>query len=78
MSDFKFKLNSTGVKELLKSDGIKNVINSHAQRIYSSLGDGYKMDEYDGVNRYNAMVWASSRKAKKDNKKNNTLLKAIR
>ncbi|MEJ8751665.1 hypothetical protein WKS98_03390 [Lagierella sp. ICN-221743] len=78
MSNFKFELNSSGVKELLKSDGIKNVINSHAQRIYSSLGDGYKVDQYDGVNRSNAMVWASSRKARKDNKKNNTLLKAIR
>lgn len=78
MSNFKFELNSAGVKELLKSDGIKNVIDSHAQRIMTSAGDGYKMDGYDGENRYNAMVWADSKKAKKDNLKNNTLLKVMK
>ena len=78
MSDFKFELNSAGVKELLKSDGIKNVIDSHAQRIMRGAGDGYKMDGYDGKYRYNAMVWADSKKAKKDNLKNNTLLKAMK
>ena len=41
-------------------------------------GDGYEMTTHVGKNRVNASVHAKTIKARKDNSKNNTLLKAMR
>ncbi|MGV3011529.1 hypothetical protein [Streptococcus thoraltensis] len=77
MNDIKFKLNSNGVKNLLKSSEMQSVLKEKASTIRNRCGDGYKQDVYVGRNRANAMVSASSYKAKKDNLKNNTILKAV-
>lgn len=76
--NIKFKLNRKGVKSLLKSEEMKNLLSEEASKIREKCGDGYKNDTHIGKNRVNAMVWADSIKAKKDNLKNNTLLKAMR
>ena len=76
--NIKFKLNRKGVKSLLKSEEMKNLLNKEASQIRERCGTGYKNDTYTGKNRVNAMVWADSIKAKKDNLKNNTILKAMR
>ena len=73
MSDIKFKLNRAGVAELMKSAPMQNVLSQYAAR----CGDGYVKDIHVGKNRANAMVSAKTYKAKKDNMKNNTLLKAV-
>lgn len=78
MSNFKFKLNRAGVSQLMKSAEMKSVLISYASNIRNRCGDGYEQDIYVGSNRANAMVSATSIKAKRDNKKNNTLLKAVR
>lgn len=78
MNSFKFKLNRRGVRELMKSAEMKSVLISYASNIRNRCGDGYEQDIYVGSNRANAMVSATSIKAKRDNKKNNTLLKAVR
>lgn len=78
MSNFKFKLNRAGVSQLMKSAEMKAVLISYASNIRNRCGDGYEQDIYVGSNRANAMVSATSIKAKRDNKKNNTLLKAVR
>ncbi|MGK4109089.1 hypothetical protein [Enterococcus cecorum] len=78
MSSFKFKLNRAGVSQLMKSAEMKSVLISYASNIRNRCGDGYEQDIYVGSNRANAMVSATSIKAKRDNKKNNTLLKAVR
>ena len=65
MSDVKFKLNRAGVAELMKSAPMQNVLSQ------------YVKDIHVGKNRANAMVSAKTYKAKKDNMKNNTLLKAV-
>lgn len=77
MSDFVFKLNRAGVRELLKSQEMQGVLKEHATTIKNRAGDGYEQDIHVGKNRANAMVKAETFKARKDNSKDNTLLKAV-
>lgn len=77
MSKFIFKLNRSGVAELMKSQAMQDVLNERAKTIKERAGDGYEQDIYIGKNRANAMVKAESFKARKDNSENNTLLKAV-
>ena len=78
MSSFKFKLNRSGVRELMKSAEMQSVLTNYASNIRNRCGNGYEQDIYVGSNRANAMVSATTIKAKRDNNKNNTLLKAVR
>ena len=77
MSNFVFKLNRKGIAELMKSQEMQGVLKEHATTIKNRAGGGYEQDIYVGKNRANAMVKAETFKAKKDNSKNNTLLKAV-
>ena len=77
MSNFVFKLNRKGVAELMKSQEMQGILKEHATTIKNRAGDGYEQDIYVGKNRANAMVKAKTFKARKDNSKNNTLLKAV-
>lgn len=78
MAKMKFKLNYDGVGQLLKSAEMQGVLEEKATAIKNRAGEGYDQDVYVGKTRANAMVYADSYKAKRDNKKNNTLLKAVR
>lgn len=78
MASLKFELNRSGVSQLLKSSEMQAVLTEKAQGIRERCGDGYETDTYVGKTRANAMVKAVSIKAKRDNMKNNTLLKAVR
>ena len=78
MAKMKFKLNYDGVGQLLKSAEMQGVLEEKATGIKNRAGEGYAQDVYVGKTRANAMVYADSFKAKRDNKKNNTLLKAVR
>jgi len=78
MSKIQFKLNRSGVANLMKSAEMQSVLKEKASAIKNRCGDGYDQDVYVGKNRANAMVWADTYQAKKDNSKNNTILKAVR
>lgn len=78
MAKMKFKLNHAGVGQLLKSTEMQKVLTDKATGVKNRAGEGYAQDIYVGKTRANAMVYADSFKAKKDNMKNNTLLKAVR
>lgn len=78
MSKMHFKLNRAGVRELLKSPEMQAVLTDKANGIRNRAGDGYESDIYVGKTRANAMVYADSFQAKRDNKKHNTLLKAVK
>lgn len=78
MAKSKFKLNHSGVGQLLKSSEMQSVLTEKATAIKNRAGEGYGQDVYVGKTRANAMVYADSYKAKRDNMKNNTLLKAVR
>ena len=73
-----FELNYSGVAELMKSDAMQSILTKHASNVRNRCGDGYEQDIHVGKNRANAMVSAATKKAKKDNLENNTLLKAVR
>ena len=74
----KIELNSEGVRALLRSQEMRQICEEHAQETLSGCGDGYEADSYVGVNRVNAMVFASTQEAVKDNLKNNTILRALK
>ena len=78
MSDSKFVLNRSGVAELMKSAEMQAILKSKATAIRNQCGEGYEQDIYVGKNRANAMVYADSMKARRDNAKNNSILKAVR
>ena len=73
----KVVLNRSGVRSLLKSQAMMNECVKHARNVLEMCGDGYSMDTMVGKNRVNAMVYADSHEAIKDNSENNTLLKAV-
>ncbi len=75
---FKFELNRAGVRELMRSQEMLSVCQYEARRALDKLGDGYEADTYIGKNRVNAMVSASSYKARKENSESNTILKAVK
>jgi len=78
MSNWKIKLNSAGVRELLKSQEMQAVLTAKASGIRTRCGDGYNQDMHVGKNRANAMIWADTKEARADNSENNTILKAVR
>ena len=78
MSKFKFELNRSGVRTLMQSEEMQSILKSKANNALNSLGQGYKTDSYVGKNRANAMVYADTYQAKRDNLKNNSILKAVR
>ncbi|EPF4429090.1 hypothetical protein ACSSP6_004996 [Escherichia coli] len=78
MAKNQFKINYSGVGQLLKSTEMQGVLTEKATGIKNRAGEGYAQDIYVGKTRANAMVYADTYKAKKDNMKNNTLLKAVR
>lgn len=77
MSKTRFELNSAGVRKLLMSAEMQSGLKEYAAMVQSRAGDGYEISEYIGKNRANVSVHAETKKARKDNLKNNTLLKAL-
>ncbi|CAM4225651.1 hypothetical protein [Erysipelothrix aquatica] len=77
MSKPKIELNNSAIRDLLRGEDVQNALSSRANSIKSKLGEGYETDIYVGKNRANASIRAESKEAKRDNKKNNTLLKAM-
>lgn len=78
MAEFRVELNSAGVQELLKSNEMAGLCRSLAQGIKNRAGEGYMVSTYVGRTRVNASVAAVTKAADEDNKKHNTLLKAMR
>lgn len=77
MSNVKIVLNSSGVRELLKSPEMMAICKGHADSAVSQLGDGYSVTTHTGRNRVNASVHADTFKARKDNLDNNSIIKAV-
>lgn len=76
MSDFKFVLNRAGVRELMQSQEMQDVLVEFAGQVAENAGDGY--DVYIGTNRANVSVVTATDEAAADNLDHNTLEKAIR
>lgn len=78
-NNFKFVLNSEGVKSILQSQEMINVMKNCATngvRQVASIDD-YEIGQYIGKNRANVSISARTEKGEKDNLNNNILLKAL-
>ena len=77
MDKIKFKLNLAGLNELMRGSEMQGVLNEAANQISGIAGDGYEIEAAHPI-RFVAIasVRAESIEAKRDNHKNNTLLKA--
>ena len=76
MSNFKFVLNCDGVRELMQSQEMQDVLVDFAGQVAERAGDGYSV--YVGVTRANVSVGTATEEAATDNLDRNTLEKAIR
>lgn len=74
----KVVLNSDAVRGLLQSSEMRSICKSLADGIANRAGSGYEVTVYTGRTRVNASVLAATSEAKRDNMKNNTLLKAVK
>lgn len=77
MSKVKFELDREGVRQLLRSEEMKNICQEYANDVQSRCGEGYEVTTFTGKNRVNASVHAATVEARRENSKNNTLLKAL-
>lgn len=77
MTKVKVKLNRKGVRELLKSDELRNVCAQRAQNAMAHLGPGYETNTYIGKTRANAGIRAKTRQARSDALKNGSIWKAV-
>lgn len=77
MAKVRFELNRNGVRDLLRSPEMMAVCQQYANRALSSLGPGYEVNTMTGRNRVNAEVQAVTYAARKENLKDNTILKAL-
>lgn len=74
MDKVRIELNREGVRELLRSEEVQQMLAAEAR---SRMPDGCQVDTQAGTNRANARITAVTDAARRDNLKNNTLLKAI-
>lgn len=77
MNDVRIKLNSKGIQELLKSKEITDAVAEVAKTVKHNAGNGYGSNVQTGKKRAVGRVYTATRRAKSDNYKNNTLLKAL-
>lgn len=73
----KVKLNYKGVGRLLKSDEVLQVCKDHAYSAQSKLGEGYEVDYQTAPSRVYARVKAKTSEAIRENRKHNTIIKAV-
>lgn len=78
MAKYKFELNRSGVRALLRSDEMAALLKARAEAAASRCGEGYEAGDYLMSTRAVARVSAVSAKARRDNRKNNTILKALK
>ncbi len=78
MSKVKVFLDSAGIREMLKSAGMQQVISAYCERVERNAGgDGYEITVQAGRNRTVGEVHAISDEAVRDVFRNNSLLKAL-
>lgn len=72
-----FKLDLAGLNALMKSGEMQAVLNSAASQIASAAGPGFEVESAHPISFVAiAAVHAETSEAKRENSKNNTLLKA--
>ena len=73
-----FKLNRSGVRELLKSAEMRAIVGQQASAKAAAAGEGYASEVHTGRNRVYANIYPDTDEAREDNWDHNTLEKVIR
>lgn len=76
-STIKVTLNSEGVRDLLRSDGVRKDLRARADRIAAAAGPGHIADDETGRNRARAAVITATAEAMLSEATNHTLTRAI-
>lgn len=74
----KFKLNRSGVRNMLKWDSVADECMSYAQRMQAMAGPGYEVERKEYPERVGAVLYTATKEAYQDNLDNNTLEKVRR
>ena len=77
MAKVKIELNSSGIRQLLKSELMGQMLKQQAEQVRARCGSGYSTDLYQASSRVIAGVFAETAEAAKQNSRENTLLKAL-
>lgn len=77
MAKVKIELNSSGIRQLLKSEEMEQMLKQQAEQVRARCGSGYSTDLYQASSRVIAGVFAETAEAAKQNSRENTLLKAL-
>ena len=77
MSKVRIELNSAGIRELLRSTEMQELLEEKAEEIAGRCGEGYASDRYLTGGRAVASAFTESREAYQDNLDNNTLLRSL-
>lgn len=77
MADFKFELNLPGLNALMKSTEMQAVLDDAGEMVASMAGDEYAASPKTGRWVGFSNVYPNSKKAARENYKENTLLKAL-
>lgn len=77
MADFKFELNLPGLNELMKSPEMQAVLDEAGETVASMAGNDYAASPKTGRWVGFSNVYPNSKKAARENYKENTLLKAL-
>lgn len=77
MSKVKVELNHDGIREILHSAGLVDVLESEARKRATACGEGYSYDVKSMGSRVIASYFTETYDAMVDNANNNTLLKML-
>lgn len=77
MSSVKIKLNTSGVRELLRSSELQEECVSYAKQIQATAGEHFAVESRSYPERRGAAVYPADDVGYYDNLKNNTLVKAM-
>lgn len=77
MSNVTIKLNSSGIQKFLRDEAVRNLAGGEAKKIAAKANGNYKVSTITAGTRCIATVEAADLSTRKDNYKNNTLLKAM-
>ena len=77
MSEVRVEINDAELRNILKSGEMQSLCAEQASKIAGRAGAGYATRSHQTATRVIFNVYADSKDAKRDNMKNNTLLKAM-
>ena len=78
MSSVRIELNSAGVRELLRSGEMGEIVYGLAASAATRCGDGYSADRKLMPTRVVASVFTETKEAMRDNMQNNTILRNLK